>query len=172
MHTNFQVDYEPSFIFSLLYTVPKISSISYPYQCLVAPSAQKGLGREKIPCILHPDKNSNVTHGPRIFFPITLQHHDILYQTSTLCLTEWILIYVITKIQMSLCENPALIRLFNADNQGISQTLHPAAIYTTLLQEQWGSSNVATERHVLTVLPRLSLSLPWSPTTTLLNRFT
>ena len=40
--------FEPTCIFSLLYTVPKISSISYPYQCLFAPSAQKGMGREKI----------------------------------------------------------------------------------------------------------------------------
>ena len=33
---------------SAQYTVPKILSISYPYQCLFAPSAQKGMGREKI----------------------------------------------------------------------------------------------------------------------------
>ena len=38
---------EPTCIFSLLYTAIKISSISYPYQCLFAPSVQKGMGREK-----------------------------------------------------------------------------------------------------------------------------
>ena len=38
---------EPMCNFSLLYTVLKISSISYPYQCHFAPSAQKGMGREK-----------------------------------------------------------------------------------------------------------------------------
>ena len=39
---------KPTCIFSLLYTVIEISSISYPYQCLFAPLAQKGMGREKI----------------------------------------------------------------------------------------------------------------------------
>ena len=39
---------EPTCIFSLPYTVLKISSISYPYQCLFVPSAQEGMGREKI----------------------------------------------------------------------------------------------------------------------------
>ena len=34
-------NFEPTYTFSLLYTVTKISSISYPYQCLFAPSAQK-----------------------------------------------------------------------------------------------------------------------------------
>ena len=43
----FRSIFDPTCIFSLLYTVPKISSISYPYQCLFAPSAQKGMGREK-----------------------------------------------------------------------------------------------------------------------------
>ena len=41
--------FEPTCIFSLLYTVSKVSSISYPYQCLFAPSVQKGMGREKLP---------------------------------------------------------------------------------------------------------------------------
>ena len=39
-------------IFSLLYTVPKISSISYPYQCLLAPSAQRhGTGKIRVLCL-------------------------------------------------------------------------------------------------------------------------
>ena len=41
--------FEPTCIFSLLYIVPKISSISDPYQRVFVPSAQKGMamGREK-----------------------------------------------------------------------------------------------------------------------------
>ena len=39
--------FEPTYIFSLIYTVPKIWSISYPYQCLFAPSAQEGMRQEK-----------------------------------------------------------------------------------------------------------------------------
>ena len=46
---------EPTCNFSLLYTVNKISSNSYPYQCLFVPSAPKGMGREKI-------KNGEVCH--------------------------------------------------------------------------------------------------------------
>ena len=49
--------FELECIFKLLYTVPKISSISYPYQCLFVPSAQKRMGREKI--ISSIDSNGN-----------------------------------------------------------------------------------------------------------------
>ena len=48
MRTNFQVGFEPTCISSLQYSVLKISSISYPYQCLFVPSTPKGMGREKI----------------------------------------------------------------------------------------------------------------------------
>ena len=51
---------EPTCNFSLLYTVIKISSISYPYQCLFAHSAQKGMGREKIGEVLK-EGNTDVT---------------------------------------------------------------------------------------------------------------
>ena len=44
----FRSIFEPTCISSLQYTVLKISSISYPYQCLFVPSAPKGMGREKI----------------------------------------------------------------------------------------------------------------------------
>ena len=39
---------EPTCNFGLLYTVFKISSISYPYQCLFAPSAQKAWDGKKL----------------------------------------------------------------------------------------------------------------------------
>ena len=44
----FRSIFEPTCIYSQPYTVLKISSISYPYQCLFVPSAPKGMGREKI----------------------------------------------------------------------------------------------------------------------------
>ena len=53
----FRSIFEPTCIYSLLYTVLKISLISYPYRCLFEPSAQKGIGREKI-YNLNPDPNT------------------------------------------------------------------------------------------------------------------
>ena len=44
----FSVDFGAQVFFSTVYTVLKILLISYPYRCLFAPLAQKGMGREKI----------------------------------------------------------------------------------------------------------------------------
>ena len=41
-------NFEPMCIFSLLYTVRKILSITYPYQYLFAPKTQKDMARKKI----------------------------------------------------------------------------------------------------------------------------
>ena len=56
---------EPTCISSLQYSVLKISSISYPYQCLFVPSAQEGMGREKM------------SHTIRVKREIKSMNHDI-----------------------------------------------------------------------------------------------
>ena len=80
VRTNFHLSTsEPTCIFSLLYTVLKISPISYPYRCFFVPSAQKIMGREKILNYRAPENNSTAPHSKTLATqqPSCTKIHDI-----------------------------------------------------------------------------------------------